>query len=322
MAKIIFQGGGFGDFLCCFKALYAIKCLYPNDKLIIYHSGIDERFLRRVGFIDGIINPNEVSIEGIRTMNPDILILNARSGKFFREIKKLKFKKVIAHPHFVSFTSRAFCTPFPYFRAKKYMADIVLTLARAINPKHYDENFHKIDFAKMRDFLPKDSRLVENLFKSVDFPYKKVIGINAFSNHIEFLGINFYHKDWYHLAVNLARAYPQFLFVLLNFKHNPLQYNDLSNLPNLKIFVNNDSIASLVSVSLSLDYLISIDTGNVHLCNILHIPALVFTDKRAQYRFIWGGNHKFVVESGWQKDYRKTLDSFIKMAKDGLELLI
>lgn len=174
MAKIIFQGNGFGDFLCCFKALYAIKNLYPSYELIIYHSGIDERFLKQVGF-------------------------------------------------------------------------------------------------------------------SVDFPYKKVIGINAFSNHIEFLGINFYHKDWYYLATSLARAYPQFLFILLNFKHNPLQYNDLSNLPNLKIFVNNDSIASLVSVSLSLDYLISIDTGNVHLCNILQIPALVFTDKRAQYRFIWGG---------------------------------
>ena len=287
MAKIIFQGNGFGDFLCCFKALYAIKCLYPNDELIIYHSGIDERFLRKVGFIDGKINPNDVSFEGIRAMNPDILILDARNGKFFREIEKLNFKKVIAHPHFVSFTSRAFSTPFPYFRAKKYVADIVLKLIRAMNPKHYDENFHKIDFAKMKDFLPKDAHLVEPLFKSVDFPYKKVIGINAFSNYKEFLGINFYHKDWYYLAVNLARAYPQFLFVLLNFKHNPLQYNDTANLPNLKIFVNNDSIASLVSVSLSLDYLISIDTGNVHLCNILQIPALVFTDKGGQYR--WGG---------------------------------
>lgn len=292
MAKIIFQGNGFGDFLCCFKALYAIKNLYPNDELIIYHFGIDERFLRQVGFIDDIINPIEVSIERIRAMNPDILILNNRSGKFFREIKKLNFKKVIAHPHFVSFTSRAFSTPFPYFRAKKYMADIVLKLVRVINPKHYDENFHKIDFAKMKDFLPKDSRLVENLFKSVDFPYKKVIGINAFSNNNDGAGVNLYHKDWYYLALNLARAYPQFLFVLLNYKHNPLQYNDLSNLPNLRVFVNDDSIASLVSVSLSLDYLISIDTGNVHLCSILQIPTIVFIHKVVQYRFGGGGGIK------------------------------
>ncbi len=292
MAKIIFQGSGFGDFWCCFKALYAIKCLYPNDELIIYHEGIDERFLRQVGFIDDIINPLEVSIEGIRAMNPDILILNNRSGKFFRKIQKLGFKKVIAHPHFVSFTSRAFSTPFPYFRAKKYMADIVLKLVRAMNPKHYDENFHKIDFAKIKDFLPKDLHLVQPLFKSVDFPYKKVIGISAFGNNKEFAGINFYHKDWYYLAVNLARAYPQFLFVLLNYKHNPLQYNDLSNLPNLRVFVNDDSIASLVSVSLSLDYLVSIDTGNVHLCNILQIPTLVFIDKVAHYRFGGGGEPK------------------------------
>ena len=297
MAKIIFQGGGFGDFLCCFNALYAIKSLYPNDELIIYHFGIDERFLKQVGFIDGVINPNEVSIKQIRAMNPDILILNNRSGEFFREIKKLNFKKVIAHPHFVSFTSRAFITPFPYFRAKKYMADIVLKLVRAINPKHYDENFHKIDFAKMKDFLPQDSRLVEQLFESVNFPYKKVIGINAFANNKEGVGINFYHKDWYYLAVNLARIYPQFLFILLNYKHNPLQYNDLSNLPNLKVFINDDSIASLVSVSLSLDYLISIDTGNVHLCNILQIPTLIFIDKVAQYRF--GGGESQICSKIW-----------------------
>lgn len=133
-------------------------------------------------------------------MNPDILILNNRSGKFFREIKKLKFKKVIAHPHFVSFTSRAFSTPFPYFRAKKYMTDIVLKLVRVINPKLYDENFHKIDFAKMKDFLPQDSRFVVNLFKSIDM-------------------------------------------------------------------------------------------GNVHLCNILQIPSLVFIDKIAKYRFGGGESH-------------------------------
>lgn len=287
MAKIIFQGGGFGDFLCCFKALYAIKCLYPNDSLIIYHHGIPQDFLQKVGFIDGVVDSNEVNLAQIRALNPDIFITVNRSGKFFREIQKLNFKRIIAHPHFVSFTSRKFETPLPYFHAKKYMADIVLKLVRVINPKHYDENFAKIDFSKMRDLLPQDSRLTAPFFKSVDFPYKKVIGINAFANHKESAGINFYHKDWYYLAANLARSYPQFLFVLLNFSNNPIQFNDSANLPNLKIFVNDESIASLVSISMGLDYLISIDTGNVHLCNILQIPALVFIDKAVQYR--WGG---------------------------------
>ena len=37
----------------------------------------------------------------------------------------------------------------------------------------------KIDFGKMRYFLPQDSRINAPFFKVVDFPYKKVIGINA-----------------------------------------------------------------------------------------------------------------------------------------------
>lgn len=289
MAKIIFhfQGGGFGDFLCCFKALYAIKCLYPNDSLGIYALNLPQDFTQKVGFIDEVINANEVSIEQIRAMNPDIFITAYRKGAFFRKIQTLKFKRLIVQPHFVSLTSSAFETPLPYFHAKKYMADIVLKLVRVINPRHYDENFAKIDFSKMRDLLPQDSRLTAPFFKSVDFPYKKVIGINAFAKNKEGVGINFYHKDWYYLAVNLAQSYPQFLFVLLNFSNNPIQFNDSANLSNLKIFVNDESIASLVSISMGLDYLISIDTGNVHLCNILQIPALVFIDKDVQYR--WGG---------------------------------
>ncbi|MGX3011973.1 glycosyltransferase family 9 protein [Helicobacter sp. 23-1044] len=304
MAKIIFQGGGFGDFLCCFKALYAIKCLFPNDELLIYHSGIPLDFMQKVGFIDGVIDSNEVSIERLRAMNPDIFITNHRSGKFFREILKLNFRRIIAHPHWISFTSRKIETPFPYFRAKKYMADIVLKLVRVINPKHYDKNFAKIDFGKMRDFLPQDSRLTTPFFQSIDFPYKKIIGINAFSNHKESVGVNFYYKDWYYLAVNLARSYPQFLFVLLNFSHNPLQFNNIANLPNLKIFVNDANIASLVSISMSLDYLISIDTGNVHLCNILQIPTLVFIDKAAQYRF--GGGQ--IKDLQWSLDGKKLIE--------------
>ncbi|MCR2039885.1 hypothetical protein CHLV4142_06920 [Campylobacter helveticus] len=55
MRRIVFHQDGFGDLLVCFKALYAIKCLYPNDKLILAQNGFyDEKFLKNIPFIDEI----------------------------------------------------------------------------------------------------------------------------------------------------------------------------------------------------------------------------------------------------------------------------
>ncbi|EKM9285802.1 hypothetical protein PV456_001368, partial [Campylobacter upsaliensis] len=53
MRRIVFHQNGFGDLLVCFKALYAIKCLYPKDKLILAQKGFsDESFLQNISFID------------------------------------------------------------------------------------------------------------------------------------------------------------------------------------------------------------------------------------------------------------------------------
>ena len=285
MRKIIFHGGGFGDFFLCFKALYAIKQLYPKDKLIVYHSGIERAFMQKVGFIDELLDPNEVSLEQLRAMEPDIFISSQRGGKFFKKLEQLKFKKIVVQPHFISFTHRAFTTPFPYFRGKMYMAEVNLKLVRAIDTKHYDANIAKIDFGKVKDFLPKDENLSDIFFKSVNFPYKKIIGINAFSGYSEeIVACNFFVKTWIKMAFELGKTYPEFLFVLLNFKQNPIQFQ-LNESQNVRTFTNSDSIASLTSMSLSLDYLISVDTGNVHLCKLLQVPSLIFIDTIAGYRY-------------------------------------
>ena len=194
MGKIIFHGGGFGDFFVCFKALFAIKQLYPQHKLIAYHSGIEPAFMQKVGFIDELISQNDKNLTQIRALEPDIFISAQRSGKFFKELVRLKFKKIIVQPHFISITRRAFTTPLPYFRGKMYMADINLKLVRAIDAKHYDTNIAQVDFAKMKDFLPKDESLTKPFFESIKFAYKKVIGINAFSNNKEGIGLTFFQN--------------------------------------------------------------------------------------------------------------------------------
>ena len=93
MGKIIFHGSGFGDFFVCFKALFAIKQLYPQHQLIAYHSGIEPAFMQKVGFIDELISQNDKNLTQIRALEPDIFISAQRSGKFFKELERLNFKK-------------------------------------------------------------------------------------------------------------------------------------------------------------------------------------------------------------------------------------
>lgn len=64
---------------------------------------------------------------------------------------------------------------------------------------------------------------------------------------------------------------------------------------NLKSFVNDESIASLFYFSSKLDYLISVDTGQVHICDILQVPSLVFIHEIVANRF---GNSSYANVGG------------------------
>ncbi|TQR60275.1 hypothetical protein [Campylobacter troglodytis] len=256
-------------------------------------------------------------------MKPDILISTRRKGSFFRYLKKLGFKKLIVLPHFISLSSKNLSCPTPFFRGKKHFSDIHLKLVRAIDAKHYDTNIAKINSDKIKDYLPKDRSLMDKFYKSVDFPYKKIIGINAFSTHSTSKANNFFLKSWLDLAFELGRTYSEFLFILLNFKQNPIQFQ-LNESQNVRTFINDDSIASLTSMSLSLDYFISVDTSNVHLCKLLQVPSLIFIDASICYRMGGGGCEfidNFVVKAGWQKNYQKTLQDFTQMSKERLDKL-
>ena len=294
MRKIIFHGygctGGLGDALVDLKVLYALKSLYPQDEILYYYPHTALNFFSKIGFIDTIINSNETSFEQLLPMKPDILISTRRKGSFFRHLKKLGFKKVIVLPHFVSFTSKNLICPAPFFRGKKHFSDIHLKLVRAIDAKHYDANIDKIDFGKVKDFLPKDENLSDIFFKSVNFAYKKVIGINAFSGYSEeIVACNFFVKTWIKMAFELGRTYPEFLFVLLNFKQNPIQFK-LNESQNVRVFVNDEDLASLVSISSKFDFFITQVTGNSHLCDILQIPSLILINKDGATYRMGGGD--------------------------------
>ncbi|EDP6838980.1 hypothetical protein GRH49_05075 [Campylobacter upsaliensis] len=313
MRRIVFHQNGFGDLLVCFKALYAIKCLYPKDKLILAQKGFsDESFLQNIPFIDEIYTGEGKDFENLKS---DIFITNIRSSHFFKTLHKFQFKRIIAQPHLLSLLYH-FDTPLPYRRTKLHMSEIALKLVRAIDKRHYDTNFSKINFKEVRNLLPSDTILSDEFFKQ-NTKFSKIIALNIFGNQTENIGFNPLPRTWLNLSQNLAKEHPEILFVLVNFTHNTLQFN-LREQANLKVFINNNSIASLVAFCKKLDGLISVDTGIVHLCDILQIPSLIFIPKHTFYRFS-GGSYggvcdKFGQENGYQKNYAKIMQSFYEKA--------
>ena len=314
MRRIVFHQDGFGDLLVCFKALYAIKCLYPNDKLILAQNGFyDEKFLKNIPFIDEIYTYGG-GLEDFENLKSDIFITNKRNSLFFKTLSRLKLGRIIAQPHFNSLFR--FDTPLPYFRKKLHMSEIALKLVKTINPKHYNTNFSKIDFKEVKNSLPSDETLSKEFFSRCK-KFSKIIALNIFGNQTENIGFNPLPRTWLNLSQNLAKEHPEILFVLVNFTHNTLQFN-LREQANLKVFINNNSIASLVAFCKKLDGLISVDTGIVHLCDILQIPSLIFIPKHTFYRFS-GGSYggmcdKFSQENGYQKNYAKIMQNFYEKA--------
>ncbi|EID3271859.1 glycosyltransferase family 9 protein [Campylobacter upsaliensis] len=315
MRRIVFHQNGFGDLLVCFKALYAIKCLYPKDKLILAQKGFsDESFLQNISFIDEIYTGGGGG-KDFENLKSDVFITNIRNSHFFKTLHKFQFKRIIAQPHLLSLLYH-FDTPLPYRRTKLHMSEIALKLVRAIDKRHYDTNFSKINFKEVRNLLPSDTILSDEFFKQ-NTKFSKIIALNIFGNQTENIGFNPLPRTWLNLSQNLAKEHPEILFVLVNFTHNTLQFN-LKKQANLKVFINNDSIASLVAFCKRLDGLISVDTGIVHLCDILQIPSLIFIPKHTFYRFS-GGSYggvcdKFSQESGYQKNYAKIMQSFYEKA--------
>ncbi|MCR2066086.1 glycosyltransferase family 9 protein [Campylobacter helveticus] len=315
MRRIVFHQNGFGDLLVCFKALYAIKCLYPKDKLILAQKGFsDENFLQNIPFIDEIYTGGGGG-KDFENLKSDIFITNIRNSHFFKTLHKFQFKRIIAQPHLLSLLYH-FDTPLPYRRTKLHMSEIALKLVRAIDKKHYDMNFSKINFKEVKNLLPSDETLSEKFFNQ-NKQFSKIIAVNVFGNQTENIGFNPLPRTWLNLSEDLAKQYPEILFVLVNFTHNTLQFN-LREQANLKVFINNNSIASLVAFCKKLDGLISVDTGIVHLCDILQIPNLIFIPKLTSYRFSggsYGGEcEKFIVEQGYQKDYATIMQAFHKKA--------
>ncbi|MDE5926554.1 MAG: hypothetical protein K2G68_07580, partial [Helicobacter sp.] len=198
-----------------------------------------------------------------------------------------------------------------------------LNLVRAINKRYFDKEMPKIDYSKaLLKRGEENINFVEDILEKLEAcKYEKIIGINPFCITLKNAGKNFSFSIWLFIAENLAKEFPRFLFILMDYPKSGGQFPKIEQ-ENLKIFKNNQDLLNLVEFISRLDCLLSSNTGNVHIADNLRIPTLELIREGARKRWQgggWGGIYEnVIVPTSWQSREREFAEVFLQRAKDFL----
>lgn len=264
-------------------------------------------------------------ILNLEKLELDILLLG-RSYKFKNIIQSATnahIKRIICPFHKNNFFN-THVQSFLYLQMGKHLVHrLILQSVRCIDKKHFDKNIAKINFLNAKiPTLAHNKALIDEFFKN--YAHKKRVALNAcaFSNPDFRLEM----KDFVALAENLAKSYPEILFVFMNFKGSGYEFAPFRQ-KNIAVFVNDDDLLNLVELTSRFDLLISIDTGNVHIADNVNVPVLELIKKR-KISFHWCGgfygNECELVKlpNHWKKDYEFYKNAFYCKAKKCIERLV
>lgn len=128
--------------------------------------------------------------------------------------------------------------------------------------------------------------------------------------------MNFDIKEWIEIANILSLKFPSFLFIFLS--HPKGNIPNLKNNKNIIIFQNNNDLLNLVELISRLDFLISVDTGNVHIADNLKIPTLEIISKSTKNQWCGGAYGGFCkamsLPQKWSKNRQKYISDFLTQA--------
>lgn len=142
-----------------------------------------------------------------------------------------------------------------------------------LDKRHFDKHFKSIDFGEIKiPTLPKNKEFIDKfLAKNNAAKYGKIIALNAFT--VNNPNLNLKISEWVELGEILATNFPNFLFIMQNFKGSNAEFPAFKS-PNLKEFKNDDDLLKLVEFISRIDLLISKDTANVHIADVCKVPIL------------------------------------------------
>ena len=274
-----------GDNVVAIRAMYAIKCLFPNANLIVATNHIGANLYANLPFIDTLLNleANPNAIYELKSI--DYFIITHRIAANIAFAKSTNAKKIIIRAHLQSLLLPNFINDFNFFNRFRPESANLLRLTRLIDKREFKRNIKNINWgggAKLR-FWRENSAFVEdflaNMSDKMRFGDKscKIIGVNIFgSGGVAHLGLN----SWREIVEVLATEHSAYNFVILSAPtHNLPSFNA----PNVAIFKNNNDLLNLVAMIARFSTLISVDTGSVHIADNLQIPTLgIYTRKMAK----------------------------------------
>nr|WP_300691832.1 hypothetical protein [Helicobacter sp. UBA3407] len=322
---------GIGDAMVILKSLYAAKFLYPKATLsLIVKFNTSKNLFRNMEWIDEIVSFDEVLQDKTRKFDVVLLLLQHDNLKAIWEVKRIPTKRILTtfsknlllHKRML-FIPQVEQVINPYWRQNRAFMEGSLNLVRAINKKHFDKEIPKIDYSKA--LLKREEEniiFVDSILEKLEAcKYAKIIGVNPFCVTLKNAGKNFSFSTWFRIAENLAKEFPQFLFIFMDYPKSGVQFPKMEQ-ENLKIFKNNQDLLNLVEFISRLDCLLSSNTGNVHNADNLKIPTLELIRESAQNRWQgggWGGIYEnVIVPTSWQTREKEFAEIFLQRAKDFL----
>lgn len=274
-----------GDNVVAIRAIYAIKCIFPNANLIVATNHIGANLYANLPFIDTLINleTNPRAMDELGDI--DYFIITHRIATNIALAKSTSAKKIILHAHLHSLFSPRLINDFNFFNKSRDESTNLLRLVRLMNRKIFDSKIKSIDFseAKLR-FMQENSDFVERFLANVGAENarfadksRKIIGINFFgSGGVAHLSL----KSWREIIEILAVENSEYNFVILS---APTQKLSPFHAQNVAIFENNVDLLNLVAMIARFSALISVDTGSVHIADNLQIPTLgIYVRKMAK----------------------------------------
>lgn len=193
---------------------------------------------------------------------------------------------------------------------------------RSLDKKLYDSKIKDIDFAQARILAAEENKIfVAKQLKSLGVEnYQRLIGISPFGKSSSRFGGNFSLQEWIEITQELAQLFKECGFILMNYSKSGVAFGNFSQ-PNIKIFKNNEDLLNLVEFLNSLDLLLSVNTGVVHIADNLGIPTLEIIRKSESKKWAggayagWGDYKNVILPKNWQQDSQKYKNLFLQEAK-------
>ena len=282
MTIVIHRANRVGDNVVAIKAFYALKCLFPQSRLVVATNGIGENLYAHLPFIDILLNldsnPNALStIDCI-----DYFIITHRTSVNIAFAKATNARKIIAQAHLHCLFFPRFILDFNFFTNLRTESENLLRLVRLVDKRAFDNGIKNIDFSNARlKIAAQNSNFVRGFFDSNTTHFsdknRPIIGINFFGSG----GICYFSlPTWREIIQTIAQEFRACNFIILTAPPHKLKSFDI---PNIAIFANNADLLNLVAITERFSALISIDTGNVHIADNLRIPTLgISTPKMAK----------------------------------------